>query len=132
VQNARISLGAVVLGIFTFGAAALVLTPLVYFVLGFILAQFVAIGLNATFMIPAIMTHGIIEIPIIVIATAVAVRIGAVVTRPPKGSGVGHAWTIAFADMVKLWLGVIAPGLMLAALIEAYITPVVLKLFFGS
>ncbi len=131
-QNGRILLAATMLSIFTFGVAALILTPLVYFVIGFVLSQLVVTGYNPAFMIPAIFTHGIVEIPVIVIATAMALRLGSVITRPPRGMTVGHAWVIALGDTIKLWIGVIVPGLLLAALIETYVTPLVVRLFLGG
>ena len=82
-------------------------------------------------MIPAFAVHGVVEIPVIVIATASALRLGAVITRPPAGQTVGQAWTQAFADTVKLWLGVILPGLLLAGLIEAYVTPALMQWLMG-
>jgi len=71
----------------------------------------------------AIMTHGIVEIPIVVLAAAAALRLGAVVTRLPPGMTVGHAWITALGDTLKIAVGVVIPGLVLAALLEAYITP---------
>jgi uncharacterized membrane protein SpoIIM required for sporulation/ABC-type transport system involved in multi-copper enzyme maturation permease subunit len=131
-QNARILLGATLLGIFTFGTAALILTPPVYAILGYTLSQVLASGYDASFFIPAILTHGIVEIPVIVLATATALRLGAVVTRPPQNLGLGGGWTIAFADTLKIILGVILPGLIIAAAIEAYITPVVVRMALGG
>ena len=89
-QNARILLAAALLGMFTFGAGALILTPAVYVVLGYILSQVIAAGYNPSFMIPAILTHGVVEIPVIVLATAAALHLGAVITRPPRGWTVGR------------------------------------------
>jgi uncharacterized membrane protein SpoIIM required for sporulation len=127
-QNARILLGATLLGLFTFGSTALVLTPAAYFIIGYLFSQVMAAGYNPLFLAPAVLTHGIVEIPVIVLATAAALRLGAVVTRPPKGATVGHAWTMALGDTIKLWLGVILPGLLLAAILEAYVTPYVVAL----
>lgn len=131
-QNARILLAATLLGMFTFGAGALILTPAVYVVLGYILSQVIAAGYNPSFMIPAILTHGVVEIPVIVLATAAALHLGAVVTRPPRGWTVGQAWTTAVGDLIKIWLGVIVPGLLIAAAIEAYITPAVIRATLGG
>jgi uncharacterized membrane protein SpoIIM required for sporulation/ABC-type transport system involved in multi-copper enzyme maturation permease subunit len=122
-QNGRILLAALILALFTFGAAALVLTPAVYFILGYLFSQIILNGLNPGFMFTAIFTHGIVEIPMIVLATAAALRLGAVVTRLPRGLTVGQAWTAAFADTIKLAVGLVIPGLLLAAFIEAFITP---------
>jgi stage II sporulation protein M len=83
-------------------------------------------------MIPAILTHGIVEIPVIVLATAAALNLGAVITRPPRGSTVGQAWTQALSDAVRLALGLIIPGLLLAALLEAYVTPITIRLALGG
>ena len=131
-QNARILIGATLLSLFTFGAAALILTPAVYVVLGYILSQIIQAGYDPTFMIPAVLTHGVIEIPMIVLATAAALHLGAVITRPPRGSTVGSAWMTALGDTIKLGIGVITPGLLLAALIEAHITPLAIRLVLGG
>jgi uncharacterized membrane protein SpoIIM required for sporulation len=131
-QNGRILLGALLLGIFTFGVAPLVLTPLVYFVLGYIFSQVIIAGYNPSFLIAAVFTHGIIEIPVIILATAGALRMGAVVTRPPKGITVGNAWMLTLGDTFKIALGLVIPGLLLAAFIEAFITPSVVVGILGG
>jgi uncharacterized membrane protein SpoIIM required for sporulation/ABC-type transport system involved in multi-copper enzyme maturation permease subunit len=127
-QNGRILIGAALLGMFTFGTAALILTPATYIILGYLLVQVTASGYSPLVVLGALFPHGLIEIPVIVLATAVALRLGAVFTRPPQGNTVGQAWTVAAADLIKLWIGVIIPGLILAALLEAFITP----LFIGA
>lgn len=131
-NNGRILLAATILSMFTFGIASLILTPAVYIILGYVLVQVLSAGYNPSFFIPAILTHGIVEIPVIVIATATALKFGAVITRPPQGQTVGHAWTVALGDTIKIALGVVIPGLLLAALIEAYITPEVVRLALGG
>ncbi|MFN8565186.1 MAG: stage II sporulation protein M [Anaerolineae bacterium] len=131
-QNGRILLAATVIAMFTFGAGALILTPAVYVILGYILSQVVLAGYDPSFLIPAILTHGIVEIPVIVLATAAALNLGAVITRPPRGYTVGQAWSRALSDAIRIGLGLIVPGLLLAALIEAYLTPQVVRLVLGS
>jgi uncharacterized membrane protein SpoIIM required for sporulation len=127
-QNLRLLIGATLIGLFTFGSVALILTPAAFFIIGFTFAQVVSAGYSPAFMFVAIGVHGIIEIPVIIIATAAALRLGAVVTRPPKGWTVGRAWTLALGDAIKLMLGVVIPGLIVAALIEAYVTPAIVRL----
>ncbi len=100
--------------------------------LGYVFSQIVQAGYNPTFMIPAVLTHGVIEIPMIVLATAAALHLGAVITRPPRDSTVGSAWTTALGDTIKLGIGVIMPGLLLAAVIEANITPLAIRLVLGG
>lgn len=131
-QNWRILALATLFGVFTFGSMAFVLTPTVYFIIGYLASQLLLSGYSPTFLIPALLTHGIIEIPVIIIATAAALKLGAVVTRPPRGKTVGQAWSAAFSDTVKLWLGILLPGLLLAAIIEVYITPAVVAAFLSA
>ncbi len=131
-QNARILLAAALLAMFTFGAAAVILTPLVYVVLGYVLSQVILAGYNPSFMLAAIIPHGIVEIPVIVLATAAALRLGAVITRPPRGYTVGHAWTVTLGDTVKIALGLILPGLLIAAFLEANLTPVIVRAALGG
>ncbi len=131
-QNARVLLAALILATFTFGVAALVLTPLTFAILGYISSQVLIAGYSPMLIIGAILTHGIVEIPIIIIATAVSLRLGAVITKPPQGDTVGHAWIVTLGDTLKLVLGVIIPGLLIAAFLESVVTPrVVLMILRG-
>lgn len=131
-QNGRVIIGATLLSVFTFGVAALVIMPLAFFILGFLYSQVTAAGLSAAFMIPAVLTHGIVEIPVALVATAAALRLGAVMTHPPKGQTVSFAWSQAFGDALKLGIGLVLPGLVVGALLEVYATPVVVRLFLGT
>lgn len=131
-QNWRILALASLLAVFSFGSMALVITPMVYLVIGYVMTQFALAGYNPALLVPALAVHGIIEIPVILVATACALKLGAVITRPPKRQTVGQAWTVAFSDAVKLWLGIILPGLVLAALIETCVTPAVVQALLGG
>jgi uncharacterized membrane protein SpoIIM required for sporulation/ABC-type transport system involved in multi-copper enzyme maturation permease subunit len=131
-HNGQILAGVLLLSIFTFGIAALVIPPATYLILGFAASQLIAVGFGLPLLLAAVLTHGVIEIPVIAIATATALNLGAIITRPPNGWTVGHAWSLALADAVKLWLGVILPGLLVAAVVEAFITPVVVRLLLGG
>lgn len=131
-QNGRILLAATILAIFTFGVGALVLTPAVYVVLGYVFSQVILAGYNPAFLFAGILTHGIIEIPVIVLATAAALRMGAVVTRPPQGTTVGQAWMSTLGDTIKIGVGLVIPGLILAAFLEAFVTPVVVIAVMGG
>lgn len=131
-QNGRILLLALILGMFTFGSLALIVTPAVYVILGYLFTQVAVAGYDPSFLLPAVLTHGVVEIPVIVLATAAALHLGAVITRPPRGVTVGHAWVVALADTIKIAVGILIPGLVAAALIEVYVTPAVVKLVLGG
>jgi uncharacterized membrane protein SpoIIM required for sporulation/ABC-type transport system involved in multi-copper enzyme maturation permease subunit len=132
VQNGRVLLAVLLLSAFTFGVAGLVIAPATFVILGYLLSQLIGAGYAPGFILSAVFTHGIVEIPVVVIAVALSLRLGAVVTRPPRGTTVGRAWTVALGDALKLTIGVVIPGLVLAAFIEAFVTPRVVLLFVGG
>jgi uncharacterized membrane protein SpoIIM required for sporulation len=127
VQNARVLLAAAILGLFTFGVLALVLTMIPFAVLGFFLGQVMLSGLSPLPFIMAVIPHGIAEVPAIVIAGAAAVRLGSIVTRPPEGMAVGEAWLRALGDAIKIGVGVVLPLLLVAAVLEVWLTPQVVQ-----
>jgi uncharacterized membrane protein SpoIIM required for sporulation len=130
-NNLRVLALALVLGLFTFGVMSLIVTPAVFVVLGYLYTQIAKSGLDLSLFFAGIFVHGWVEIPVIVLATAAAFKLGAVVTKPPQGQTVGMAWMRAFGDTMKIFLGVVLPGLVLAAAIEVYITPHVLVAVLG-
>jgi stage II sporulation protein M len=95
-------------------------------VLGYLASQLIPAGYGAVFA-AAVLPHGIVEIPMIILATAAVFRLGSIVTKPPQGQTVGHAWLVAIGDTLKIALGIILPGLLIAALLEAYVTFPVLQ-----
>jgi uncharacterized membrane protein SpoIIM required for sporulation/ABC-type transport system involved in multi-copper enzyme maturation permease subunit len=124
-QNARVLIAATLLGMFSFGVAPLVLTPVVYAILGYVLSQFVIAGFDISVFAAALLPHGIIEIPVIILATTIAFRMGSVMTKPPAGKTVGYAWSVALGDSIKLWITLVIPGLLLAAVLEVFLTPLI-------
>ncbi|MEM6527356.1 MAG: stage II sporulation protein M [Chloroflexota bacterium] len=130
-NNLRVLLLALILGVFSFGVLSLIATPAVFVVLGYLFVQLVGSGFDMRIFFFGIFTHGIIEIPVIVLATASAFKLGSVITKPPRQQTVGAAWTSALGDTLKLWLGLVLPGLVLAAAIEAFITPRIIAALLG-
>jgi len=130
-QNGRVLLLAAFLSMFSFGVASYVLIPTVFVVLGYMTSQLVPVGFG-DILAAAILPHGIVEIPVIILATATMFRLGSIITRPPKNQTVGHAWITAFADTVKMAVGVILPGLLLAAFLEAFVTVPIVQQVMGA
>ncbi len=73
-----------------------------------------------------LLPHGIFEIPALMISTAIVLRIGAVLVTPQLGKSMGQISLELLADWAKIFIGLVVPLLAIAALIEAYITPMVL------
>ncbi len=61
------------------------------------------------FVLAFVMPHGVLEMPAAIIATALAVRLGAALIAPPRGMTVGRGGLQALADFVKLFLAVVRP-----------------------
>jgi len=122
-QNLRVLLVSLILGVFSFGVMSIFFAALPFGLLGYIFGQPILAMLGAGTFLVALIPHSLFEIPAILIASAAAVRLGAVVTRPPQGKGVWEAWLEALADWVKLFVGLVLPLLFVAALVEIYLTP---------
>lgn len=131
-NNLRVLLAAVLLGLFSFGALALVLTPAVFVISGYIfgtLQQSAVLPMSLFWA--GILPHGWLEIPAALLATVAAFRLGAIVTKPPKGETVGAAWMYALGETVKIFAGLVIPMLVGASLLEAYVTPRILVMVLG-
>lgn len=122
-NNLRVLALALILGMFSFGVMAFITTPVVFVILGYLWFNLSSSGFDMNIFYAGILTHGFVEIPVIVLATAAAFKFGAVISKPPAGKTVGAAWMSGLGDVVKIFLGLVLPGLILAAAIESFITP---------
>ena len=132
-QNGRVLLAATLLAAISFGVLAVVLAILPFGILGWIFAQFGLLGLNPDIFFAAVIPHSLIEIPAIFLATAVALRMGASIAQQlPPGRTIGDVWLSAAADVVKVGVGLVLPLLVVAAVVEVYVTPLVVRLVLGG
>jgi uncharacterized membrane protein SpoIIM required for sporulation len=76
--------------------------------------------------------HGIIELPAAIIGTAFALRIGAALVSPPKGLDVGQGLLLVLADFFKIFIFLVIPLLLVAAFIEANLTPQIVLALYGG
>jgi uncharacterized membrane protein SpoIIM required for sporulation len=93
-------------------------------IIGFFAGQAPGLGaspwlLVGTFILP----HGIVEMPAAIIATAMALRLGATVVSPPAGMTLSQGVLLAVADLVKVFLFLVLPLLAIAAALEVWVTP---------
>ncbi len=131
-HNVRALVLAGVLAIFSFGVAALLLLMIPLTVVGYFAGAISALGYNPfTFIAAFILPHGLFEIPAAVIATAFALRIGAAFVSPPDRLDVGQGFLLTLANFVKIFIFLIIPLLLIAAFIEAEITPVIVQWVYG-
>lgn len=126
-QNLRVLVAATILAVFTFGVMALILIAVPFGILGFVLGQVLLSDLSPLPFVIAVIPHGVVEIPAILIAGAAALRLGSIVTRPPAGMTVGEAWLRALGDTLKVGAGVVLPLILLAGVLEVFLTPRVVE-----
>jgi len=96
-------------------------------VIGIVLGVFQLMGYPAmTVAFAGLMPHGMFELPGLILASAAVLRIGAVLVTPQVGRSMGEILLEVLADWLKVILVLVLPLLVVAALIETYITPAIL------
>ncbi len=132
-NNIRALLLATLLAVFSFGtlAEALLMAPLA--IIFFFVGQAARMGYSpALFFAAFVLPHGLFELPAAITATAMAVRLGATFMSPPQGMTISEGWLQALADMIKIFVAFVVPLLIVAAVVEVYVTPAIVVWIFGS
>ncbi len=130
-HNTRSLILSSILGIVSFGTLALMLLMVPVGIVGFLAAELGGAGTNPLLFLAAfILPHGIFELPAALLATAFALRVGATVISGSARSAGGLIG--ALADWVKIFVIIVLPLLLLAAVIEANVTPRIVTLLFGG
>lgn len=111
-----------------FGLPPIAFIALNGLILGVVLSYSVA-NLGVWITLAGILPHGILEIPAILIASGLALNVGWEVWM--KVLGKGGRPKVVVKDGLKTCIRVIAPMLAVAALIEAFVTPVIVMLVRG-
>lgn len=132
-HNLRVILLATALGLFSFGVVGLLVLMLPFIIIGYFTATAARAGINPVIFLTAfVLPHGILEIPAIILAGAAIFRLGATLSTPAEGHTLGEALLISLADWVKVVLVVVAPLLLVAAILEVFVTPIVALRIFGG
>jgi uncharacterized membrane protein SpoIIM required for sporulation len=132
-HNFRVLVGAALLAVFSFGSLAIALTMAPLAVVAFLVAEAANLGYDPwLFLAVGVLPHGALEIPAVILSTAMAVRLGAAFMSPPKGMGVGEAWLRSLAYFLKVFIFLVVPLLAAAAAVEAHLTPALVVHVFGG
>ncbi len=124
-NNALKSLGAIVLGV-AFGVPTLVFLAMNGFTIGVLMVAVYPIK-GWAFVAASLLPHGIIELPMILFASALGLALGWESLRwaSRRQSAVGGT----LKRGLKLYVRWILPGLLVAAVTEVLVTPLVSHLF---
>ncbi len=133
-NNLRAILLAAILAVFSFGALALISLMIPLALIGFFTVEASLLGYDPLVFVAAFfLPHGIIELPAAIIGTAFALRLGAALVSPPQGLDVGQGFLLVLADFCKVFFFLVVPLLLVAAFVEANLTPqIVLALYSGG
>jgi uncharacterized membrane protein SpoIIM required for sporulation/ABC-type transport system involved in multi-copper enzyme maturation permease subunit len=132
-NNVQSLAAAGLLGLFSFGSLALILLLIPMAFVGFIAGQIWISGANPLqFLFAFILPHGIFELPAAILATALALQMGAALISPRANLTAGESLLSAFADFLRAFVFVVIPVLLVAAFVEANITPDVVIWMYGN
>lgn len=132
-HNVRAIILASLLGLFTFGVFGILVLMLPFVLIGYLTANVAVSGVSPLiFLLAFILPHGIFEIPAIVLAGGVILRLGATLSTPAKGVAMSEALLCSLASWARIMITLILPLFFIAAIFEIYITPHVITLIFGQ
>jgi uncharacterized membrane protein SpoIIM required for sporulation/ABC-type transport system involved in multi-copper enzyme maturation permease subunit len=132
-HNLGVLLLAAPLAIISLGVLANLMLMVPIAMVGFFAGQVALQGFEpflflATFVLP----HGLFEMPAAILATAFALRLGASITAPRPGLTVGEGLIASAADFAKIFVFLVVPLLLVAAFVEANLTPQIVLWFYGG
>jgi stage II sporulation protein M len=76
--------------------------------------------------------HGVIELPALLLVAAAALRWQTSFIAPAGDRTISENWLAAAADFTRIFVGIVAPLLLLAALVEAFVTPYAVIAVYGA
>ncbi len=130
-QNLRVLVIEAVLGVLTFGVVAVMVFMLPWGLIGYLAGQFSLAGFSPFAIAPFVLPHAVLELPALLLASTAILHWGATTIAIPPGRGLGEVWLEAGADFIRVLAGLVLPLLLLAALLETFLTPVVVAWYFG-
>ncbi len=112
------------LSLFSLGIAGQLILLIPVALIEYLLLQLPRFGLNPwTFLLTFIIPHGIFELAAIILVVAQGMRLGMVLLSPPHEGGGFIGLGRELGRWAKLFLAVVVPLLLIAAVIETTITP---------
>jgi uncharacterized membrane protein SpoIIM required for sporulation/ABC-type transport system involved in multi-copper enzyme maturation permease subunit len=131
-HNLRAELVILVLGMFSFGVLSVFAFIANFALIGAVLGALPAVGLSPWLVfVSGILPHGIVELPSVILLTAAALHMGLRLVTPEAGRSIGETMIVTLADVSKVLIAVCIPLLILAALLEANLTPRILIAVIG-
>ena len=126
-NNLRAVAVILLLGLFSFGVLGIIAYLLNASLIGIVLAIKGALGVSPIMLaVFGILPHGIFEIPALILSSAAVLYIGIALVTPRSHLTLGEVLIDAIADWAKIGVGLVLPLLTIAAVLETWVTPVLL------
>jgi uncharacterized membrane protein SpoIIM required for sporulation/ABC-type transport system involved in multi-copper enzyme maturation permease subunit len=117
------------LGLFSFGVLGFLIYILNMGIVGAALALVQALGHSPVLVgLAGILPHGIFEIPALILASSSVLYIGIALVTPRSQRTLGEVLIEVIVDWLKIGIGLVLPLLTIAAVIETWVTPVLLSI----
>jgi uncharacterized membrane protein SpoIIM required for sporulation/ABC-type transport system involved in multi-copper enzyme maturation permease subunit len=127
-HNLEVIIVILLLGLFSFGVLGALVYLLNMGIIGAVLALIRAMGASPLKVgVFGILPHGIFEIPALIFASAAILYIGVLLVTPRPQRTLGEVLIEAIADWTKIGIGLVLPLITIAAIIETWVTPVLLQ-----
>lgn len=130
--NARTTVVFLLVGLFSFGTLGLTLFMVNFVLVGGVLGAAELVGFSPLLTLAVgILPHGIFELTAVIFATAAMLKVGAQLVSTNTDKSLGETVLISLADWFRVFVGLVVPLLAVAAVVEIYVTPALIKLAFS-
>lgn len=132
IQNVRVILLQMILGVITLGVMCILIFVLPWILISYIATQFYFVGQDPlTFLLATIVPHAIIELPALLLISGAALRWSTVTIAKPADVSLGEIFLVRMAEYGRILIGLGLPLLVVAALVESFMTPQVVTWIYG-
>ena len=128
-HNARTVVTFLLLGLLSFATLGLTLFIVNIALVGGVMGAASLVGYSPLLIfVVGVLPHGIFELTAVFLATAAMLKVGAQLVTPQGEKSLGEVLLLSLADWFRIFIGIVLPFLAISALIEIYITPLLIQL----
>jgi stage II sporulation protein M len=130
-HNVRATVAILLLGLVSFGTLGLTVFMVNMGLVGGVLGGASLVGFSPWLIFVAgVLPHGIFELSAVILATAAMLKAGAQLVTPQPDKSLGEVLILSLADWSRVFIGLVLPLLVIAAIVEIHLTPLLIKLAF--
>jgi len=129
--NTRTMIVFLLAGLISFATLGLTLFMVNIALVGGILGAASLVGFSPLLtFVAGILPHGLFELTAVFLATAAMLKVGAQLVSPNTDKSLGESVLLSIADWFRIFIGLVVPLLAVAAVVEIYLTPMIIKMAF--